>query len=340
MEVGKLPHSLLEKLLAKIPTSDPSVILGPKIGEDAAVVSIGEKLVVAKSDPITFATANAGWYAVQINANDIACAGGVPKWFLATLLLPESIEQPECDALFSEIIDSCTQLNVSLIGGHTEVTLGIDRPIILGTMLGEVEAKNLTYTGKAQEGDSIVLTKGISIEGTSILARERPQELLDSGVSQNIIDRSTQYLTNPGISVVLDAKIALESVRVHSMHDPTEGGLFTGLAEIAKASSLGLAVEEGSIPVLPETEQICMALGLNPFGLLASGALLVTLPSEDVPTLLNELETHGILAWEIGQIIAPEEGLVLFGRTGEEVLPEFSRDELASYLASHPQNPS
>ena len=92
MEVGKLPHSLLEKLLAKIPTSDPSVILGPKIGEDAAVVSIGEKLVVAKSDPITFATANAGWYAVQINANDIACAGGVPKWFLATLLLPESIE--------------------------------------------------------------------------------------------------------------------------------------------------------------------------------------------------------------------------------------------------------
>ena len=333
LEVGKLPPDLLENLLAKIPTDDPSVVLGPKIGEDAAVVSLGDKLLVAKSDPITFATANAGWYAVQINANDIACAGGVPKWFLATLLLPETIEPPECEALFSEIIDSCAQLNVSLIGGHSEITLGIDRPIILGTMLGEVQADNLTYTGKAQEGDSIVLTKGISIEGTSILAREKSQALLNAGVSQDTIDRGCQYLNTPGISVVPDAQIALHSVRVHAMHDPTEGGLFTGLKEIAKASGLGLAVEEGSIAVLPETEQICIALGLNPFGLLASGALLITLPSEDVPTLLNEFDKHRILAWEIGQMIAPEEGLVLFGRAGEEALPEFERDELASYLA-------
>ena len=338
MEVGKLPHDLLENLLAKIPADDPTVVLGPKIGEDAAVVSLGDKLLVAKSDPITFATTHAGWYAVQINANDIACSGGIPKWFLATLLLPETIEPPECEALFSEIIDSCAQLNISLIGGHSEITLGIDRPIILGTMLGVVEEDNLTYTGRAQEGDSIVLTKGIAIEGTSILARQKSDALLAAGVSQDTIDRGCEYLNIPGISVVSDAQIALHSARVHAMHDPTEGGLFTGLKEIAIASGLGLAVEEGSIPVLPETEQICTALGLNPFGLLASGALLITLPSEDVPTLLNELEQKRILAWEIGQMIAPEEGLVLFGRSGEEALPEFGRDELASYLAIRHQD--
>ena len=333
MEVGKLPHSLLEKLLTKIPTSDPSVILGPKIGEDAAVVLIGGKLVVAKSDPITFATANAGWYAVQINANDIACAGGVPKWFLATLLLPESIEQPECESLFSEIIDSCTQLNISLIGGHTEVTLGIDRPIILGTMLGEVDPKNLTYTGKAQEGDSIVLTKGISIEGTSILARERPQELLNSGVSQNIIDRSTQYLTNPGISVVADAKIALESVRVHSMHDPTEGGLATALAEIATASTTGVIINKDAVPVFQETAELCATLRVDPWGLISSGALLITARPERASDVIDAVNKTGTPAVDIGEIRLPEDGLMLRTQGVDKALPMFDRDELARVLA-------
>ena len=89
MEIGKFPPKLLEKLLQKNEISDHRVILGPSTGEDAAVLDPSEKLLVAKSDPITFATNNIGRYAVQVNANDIACTGGTPRWFLATVLVPE-----------------------------------------------------------------------------------------------------------------------------------------------------------------------------------------------------------------------------------------------------------
>ena len=334
MELGKFPPDLLERLLGQVPATDAQVLVGPGIGEDAAVISWGDKLLVAKSDPITFATDMAGWYAVQVNANDVACTGGIPKWFLATLLVPQGFSETDAERLFRQILDACAALDISLVGGHSEVTLGIDRPIILGSMLGEVEPDRLVRTGGAQEGDSIVITKGVALEGTAILARDRAPQLRRAGVGEEAIQRAAGFLTDPGISVVNDARIAAEAARIHSFHDPTEGGLFTGLREVAKASGLGLAIEEGSIPVLPETEIICRALGLNPFGLLASGALLITLPAEDVPALFGKLEQDGISGWEIGQMIAREEGLTLFGREGEVPLPEFDRDELVRCLAS------
>ena len=334
MQIGKFPPQLLERLLRQVPGGDPNLIVGPGIGEDAAVIDWGGKLLVAKSDPITFATDRAGWYAVQVNANDVACTGGIPRWFLATLLVPQGFSEREAERLFLDILEACTDLNISLIGGHSEVTRGIDHPIVMGSMLGEVEPDRLVRTGGAQEGDSIVITKGLALEGTTILAREQADQLRSAGISEETIQRAAGFLTDPGISVVNDARLAVEASRVHSLHDPTEGGLFTGLREVAQASGLGLAIEEGSVPVFPETEAICQALGLNPFGLLASGALLITLPAGEVPALLAELEHGGISGWEIGQMIAREEGLTLFGREGEVPLPEFARDELAKYLAS------
>jgi hydrogenase expression/formation protein HypE len=334
LNIGKFPPNLLERLLTKAEISDPRVIIGPKVGEDAAIIDMGERLLVAKSDPITFATELIGWYAVQVNANDVACTGGTPKWFLATLLVPEGFSEAQAEAVFDQVLEACSALNIALIGGHSEVAYGINRPIILGSMLGEVERDRLVYTGGAQEGDSIVLTKGIAIEGTALLARDCAEVLRQSGVDQKIIDRATTFLTIPGISVIRDAGVACKSVQVHSLHDPSEGGLMTGLREVARASGLGLAVEEGSIPVLPECQAICQALGLDPLGLLASGALLITLPSRDVPALLVALEQEGISGWEIGQMIAPEEGLLMIGYEGEVPLPEFPRDELARYFSS------
>ena len=138
MDIGKFPSSLLERLLLKPGVKDPKVLLGPGVGEDAAVIDLGETLLVAKSDPITFATDRIGWYAVQVNANDIACTGGTPRWFLATLLVPESFTEDQAEELYTQVLDACTAIDVTLIGGHSEVTYGIDRPIVSGTMLGEV----------------------------------------------------------------------------------------------------------------------------------------------------------------------------------------------------------
>ena len=334
MEVGKFPAALLEKILAKVDISDPRVVVGPRVGEDTAVLQTGGSLLVAKSDPVTFATDRIGWYAVQVNANDVACTGGTPKWFLATLLVPERFTEDEAEAVFDQILEACHSLNVSLVGGHSEVTYGIDRPIIMGTMLGEVEQDRLILTGGAQDGDSIVLTKGIAIEGTALLARERPAALLQGGMTQGEVDQAASLLSVPGISVLDDARIACASSQVHSMHDVTEGGLVTGLREVAKASGLGLAIEEGSVPILPECLEICRVLGLDPMGLLASGALLITLPTPDVPNLLTSLEQEGINAFEIGTMMEAAEGLQMVELHGETPLPEFSRDELARYMSA------
>ena len=333
MDIGKFPPALLEKLLRKTGVTDPRVVLGPGVGEDAAVLDLGETLLVVKSDPITFATERIGWYAVQVNANDIACTGGVPRWFLATLLVPERFTEDQAEELFTQVLDACNDIGVALVGGHSEVTQGIDRPLVAGTMLGEVARDRLVRTGGAQEGDSIVVTKGIAIEGTALLALERAEDLRKAGVSDDTITLSAELLNTLGISVLTDAQTACDTAQIHSMHDVTEGGLITGLREVAAASGLGLAIEEDSVPVLPATMEVCQAIGLDPLGLLASGALLITLPPSDVPSLLSALEKKGIDGWEIGMMLASEEGLISIGREGEVELPQFSRDELARYFS-------
>ena len=333
MDIGKFPPELLERLLASAESTDPRVVLGPRVGEDAAALDFGDRLLVAKSDPVTFAADRAGWYAVQVCANDVACTGATPRWFLATLLAPEWFTTEDAASLFEDVMESCRALNVTLIGGHSEVTQGIQRPIVMGTMLGEVERDRLISTGGAQEGDSIVVTKGLAIEGTALLARDCAGELRQAGVRESVIAKSAAMLDIPGISVLHDAQICAQ-MEVHSLHDITEGGLFTALHEVAGASGLGLAVEEDSVPVLPETAEVCTALGLHPLALLGSGAMLVTLHPQYTPGLLRTLEHSGIDAWEIGQVIPAEEGRVLFTRGGDEVLlPVFQRDELARYFS-------
>ena len=336
MEAGKFPPELLHRLLRGAPAADPAVLLGPGLGLDAAVLDLGGRRLVVKSDPVTMAADRIGWYAVQVNANDVACTGAAPRWFLATLLAPESFTEDQAAALFAEVAAACRSLGVTLVGGHSEVTVGLTRPIVAGTMLGELpEGQRLIAARDAREGDSIIVTKGIAIEGTAGLARDYAGPLAAAGVSPAMIDRAAALLDAPGLSILAEARIAAGFASLNALHDVTEGGLITGLRELAAASGLGLAVEEDSIPILPETAEVCGALGLDPLGLLASGALLASLPALDAPRLLQALERAGIDAWEIGQMLAPEEGLVLFSRSGEErPLPEFRRDELARYLSA------
>ena len=334
MDLGKFPPQLLETLLENITTDDPRVLTGPRIGEDSSVIEMGEHCLVATSDPITLATEDIGWYAVHVNANDIACSGGTPKWFLPTLLVPESYSEESASAIFHQIHEACSDIGVTIIGGHSEVSSGIKTPIVAATMLGEVQKKDIIRTGGAIAGDSIVLTKGIAIEGTTALANDYETNLKDLGASEEIITRAKALLKEIGISVLRDAQVACSESKVNSMHDPTEGGLATALHELASASGLGIAVEEGSIPVLPECKSVADLLGLDPLGLLASGALLITLHSSEVPKLLRALQSEGITGWEIGQVLDQEEGSIMIGNKGEVDLPVFSRDELARYISS------
>ena len=333
MQAGKLPPGLLSDLLERIHIRDPRVVLGPKLGEDAALIDIGDRYLVAKSDPITFATDLIGWYLVQVNANDLAVMGAAPKWLMVTLLLPEGTTSEQVEDAFEQITNACDQLGITLVGGHTEITLDLSRPIAVGALLGEVDKDKVVLTSGAKPGDSIILTKGIAIEGTSILAREAGESLDDAGVEPQVIERATHLLFDPGISVVKDAGIALTSGGIHAMHDPTEGGLATGLAEMASAAGVGLTIDLEHVPVLPETAAISTALGLDPLGLIASGALLAAVAPDDAPQLVNALESGGIPAREIGRFTTAAHGLQTRTPQGDRPLPTFSRDELARYFA-------
>ncbi|MFQ6111503.1 MAG: AIR synthase family protein, partial [Nitrospinota bacterium] len=268
---GKLPHELLSRLLSGLPSEDPRVVVGPRVGEDAAVIDMGESYLVAKTDPITFATGRLGWYGVHINANDVACMGAEPKWFLATVLLPEGgTTEALAEEIFNDIREACKTLGVTLCGGHMEVTLGLPRPILVGQMLGEVEKEGLIRGDGARPGDNLILTKGIPIEGTALMAGER-EEVLRKSFGDEVVDRAREMLVEPGISVVPDALTAARSAEVHAMHDPTEGGLATGVHELALASGVGALIQRERVPVLPEGEAFCSHFGLDPLGVIASG---------------------------------------------------------------------
>ena len=184
MDVGKLPMEVLARLLSGTAQADPRVLQGPGIGADAAVIDMGDRLLIAKADPVTFATDRIGWYAVQVNANDIACMGGVPKWFLATVLLPEGAPESLAVEVHEQITEACEALGVTLVGGHTEITYGLRRPIVSGQMLGEATRDTVVWPGGARPGDALILTQGIAIEGTSVLAHEAAAALLAGGMSR------------------------------------------------------------------------------------------------------------------------------------------------------------
>ncbi|MGA2074681.1 MAG: AIR synthase family protein [Terriglobia bacterium] len=330
---GKLPPRIFQGLLAacQVPRNS-RVVLGPRFGEDAAVIDMGDKYLVAKTDPITFTSERIGWYAVNINANDVAAAGARPLWFLATLLLPEtSTSLPLVRNIFQDTLRACADLGVTLCGGHTEITRGLDRPILVGQMLGEVVKSKLVRKESQRPGDVVLLTGGIAIEGTAILAREKRQAL-GRELPRKILRQARRLLFRPGISVVRDALLAQRHGEIHAMHDPTEGGLTSGLYELAKAGGVGLRVYKEKVPILEETRRFSEILGFDSFALIASGSLLVVATAESAPTLLRAYWRRNVTAAIIGEVREAADGVLWVenGRTKPLRVPE--RDEIARLL--------
>ncbi len=336
LRTGKLPQALLAELLARIPSNDPRVLFGPGVGRDAAVIDLGDRLIVAKSDPVTFAGDRIGWYAVNVNANDVACMGARPAWFLATVLLPAEAPDDLPGRILDDLLAACAALDVSLVGGHTEVTAGIDRPIIAGTMLGEATRDELVTGAGIVAGDVVLLTNGVAIEGTALLARDSPGALAESGVGRDTISQAGALLFEPGISVVKDARVLCEVARPRLMHDPTEGGVATALHEMAAAAGMTLVVDRTSIPVLLETRLICEALDLEPLGLLASGSLLAVVAAAEASAIIDALFASGTACHAIGVVANGPARVILESEDHETPFPAFARDELATFYDRAP----
>ena len=309
-KTGKLPAAALGRLLAKYAGgSDPAVIAGPKVGLDAAAVKMDKGVLVLASDPITFAAEQIGWYAVHVNANDIFVSGATPRWFLADVLLPPG-QAGAAEKIFAQIHRACGELGrLSLIGGHTELTPGLVRPIVAGFMIGQAVGGRVVTAEGVRPGDVLVLTKGVAVEGTAVLARDLEGDL-QPALPAAVVRRAKAYLRRPGISVGPEAALALR-YDVHAMHDPTEGGVLNGLWEMSVASGLALHVEPERIAVLPDTRALCEHLGLDPLRLLASGALLAALSPAQAAKWIKALARRGIAAFEIGSARRGQPGVHL-----------------------------
>jgi hydrogenase maturation factor len=332
LPLGKLKIDLLQQLLPQ-PHRDARVIVGPEIGEDAAVIDFGGSYLVAKTDPITFATDEIGWYLICVNSNDIATMGAVPKWLLTTILLPENqTTEALVRCIMEQINVACEHFGITLCGGHTEITYGIDRPIVIGQMLGEVEKDKLILSSGAQAGDDLILTKGLGIEATSIIARECESEL-SGKFSPAFLEGAKGYLTAPGISVLKEARIAAETGGVHAMHDPTEGGVATAIHELAHAADLGVVVWQDKLPISEETKQLCREFELNPLGVISSGALLIAAEPTKSSEIVSAITGHHIPCEIIGQLLPPESGRWLEANNQRHPLPIFETDEITKIFS-------
>jgi len=330
LPVGKVPVDLLRRLLARFAkTRDPRVIVGAGIGLDAAAIRIGSRVLVAKTDPITFVAEEIGTYALLINANDLATMGVTPKWFLATVLLPaRSTTASSVNRLFSQLHTICRRLHVSLCGGHSEITDAVTRPVVVGCLLGECAPGKIVTAAGAQIGDAVLLTKGLAIEAVSILARERTDEVRRRHGTR-FLARCRRYLTEPGLSVLKEAQVAVAIGGVHAMHDPTEGGLSSALYEMAEAAGVGLKIDANSIQILPEAAQLCADFGLNPLGTIASGALLICADPAFETRTIARLRRARIPVKRIGTVGPRRNGVTLIEKGRARPFPRFAVDELA-----------
>jgi len=333
LQPGKLPGPLLARLLETYRTPhDPSVVVTTGYGRDAAAIGIGHETLVVKSDPITFATDRAANYLVAVNANDIACLGGIPRWMTVVALLPEGkTSETSVEELFRDLMEACTAQGISIVGGHTEVTLGIDRPLLIGTLIGTAGEHGVLVPGQANAGDDLYLTRWAGIEGTALLARELT-DALTTALGAKTVSAAAKLLRSPGISVVPDATALRRVAGITAMHDPTEGGVATAIHELAESAGLGAEVVANAIPVLPETRAIAEHFGLDPFGMLSSGALLLAADPESRHDIQKVARTHNIPISRIGMLTPASQGCTLLEGSRALPLPRFDRDEVTHVL--------
>jgi hydrogenase expression/formation protein HypE len=326
LSCGKLPNDLLEMFLSYFDFKDPDLLVHPGIGEDTAAIAIDDEVLVLKTDPITFTSDSIGRYAVVINANDIATSGAIPRWMLTTLLFPPNTTPFQIWHVVQEIESACLQNGITLCGGHTEITDAVTRPVISGMMAGTVKKSALIEKKQMKRGDYVLLTKGIAVEGTAIIAREFTDRLIQQGFPEATIEKCKDFLSQ--ISILKEAEIATKSGMTTAMHDITEGGLATALSELSIAGGHRIYVDMEKIMIFPETIKICDMLHLNPLGLIGSGSLLICCKPEAKAQLIEKISCAGIPVACIGKVMEPGKGIDAQRYGVPEKWPVFETDEL------------
>lgn len=330
---GKIPIQLLNNIVfKKLGIKRKEVIFGPKAGIDGAVIDLGNKSLIVSMDPVTGAYEKIGWLAVNINANDIATFGVRPSFMFSSILLPENTDTKLIEEISSQMDVAAKELEIAIVGGHCESTVGLNNPIVVGCMLGIADNEKYVTSAGAKAEDKIILTKTAGIEGTAILATDKEQ-ILKKTIKSKLIQNAKNLFKE--ISIVNDALNAYETGGVHAMHDPTEGGIIGGINEIADASKLGVIIFENKIPIKAETAAICNHFKIDPLQLISSGALIISANSEYSNKIIEKLKNMGIPAKIIGKFIKKHDQRIIVTKNGrKKILKRPKADHLWKALKS------
>lgn len=341
LPVGKVSPEVLEDFIGRLKTGvAEGILVGPSTGEDAAVIETDSKTLILTADPITFVTDRPARYCVHVNANDIAAMGGIPKYLILVVLIPEDGGWTPGDLmnLADDVRTACASIGVAVIGGHTEVTGAVRFPVLVGQMTGIPGPAGIFRTAGAHPGDALILTRPPGIEGTAILASEKLREVVFA-LGEEFAARCAGFLDDPGISVIPEAGILASlpsgpdgSSPVRALHDLTEGGLFAGVWEMARSSGVGLSLNLDLVKILPETLGLCELFGLDPGVLISSGALVAAVDCTRVDEILEALRVRCPHAAVIGEFTDEEAGIrILSGGIRREIMPP-GPDEITRVL--------
>ncbi len=320
LQRGKLPVEVLRRaVLGAAGAPSPLVVTGPKPGLDFAAIRLGKKYLIVSADPITGASRRLGEYAVEVSANDVATSGNRPQFAESILLLPEGWTERSVSVVAAQVDSAAKRLGISVVGGHTEITPGLERPIAAVTAFAV--ADRYVSSDQAEAGDSIMMTKSAGIEGTAVIAAESGR--VRRRLPKKTLERAERLASS--VSVVEEAARGFETGSVHAMHDCTEGGVLGAVFEMSVASGLGFSLEPGLVPVAPETRAVCDALSLDPLKLIGSGSLLMSVEKGSEDRVAAALEPL-CLATVIGRFA--KSGRVMVGRSGKVAVREAPEDEL------------
>jgi hydrogenase expression/formation protein HypE len=316
LPLGKVPPHLLGDTVFKyLGSRRDDIILGPSKGEDAAIVKAGNELLALHCDPVSAAYNRVGLIAMNVATNDIATRGIRPRWAISCILLPEGSDRTVLETISKDMDSAAQQLGVAIVGGHSEVTPGLNHPIVIVFPVGVAEGGKYVTSGNAKPGGKIILTKSVGLEGTAVLAYDKA-EVLTRRFGREFVARCQSLFEK--LSVMKEALLAFETNGVLAMHDPTEGGLAGGLNELADAANVGFRIYEDKIRIMPETRKICSFFEIDPLQLISSGSLLIVAKPENSQDILDRLDREGIRCNVIGEI-TQDKNRSMIKKDGQEV---------------------
>lgn len=280
---------------------DPDVIQGAVFGEDVALTRIENGVLVSHLDPIVGAVQNIGWLAVHVACNDIATSGAPPRWILVLVLVPQKEDEQLLADIMGDIARAANEIGVAIIGGHTGYSANLSRPLVAVTALGTISGREPICTQGAQVGDHVLVTKGIALEGTAILASDFAQTAWQLGLSEGEIMAARHLLA--GVSIIPEA-LTLAHHGATAMHDVTRGGLLETLLEVAKLSGLGMEVDIPPVLIPRIVARFASAFQFEPLRMISSGTLVATIKPEHLESAIQSLQAKGLVYADIGQMIA------------------------------------